>query len=273
MCVLPIDGECIRKLLFFRRRNNRKILKISVFVKQFLLLGIWACQGPEPSDHIMSLYVEGQQNPVGVRALAPELSWELPSNFAQAKYQVQVASLPDHLYRNKPDLWDSGIKAGGETAIIYQGDSLEAWGKYYWRIKVWDPTGKMLLSTENHYWEPFARWDSPQAVFTPGKDSMHGFELHKSFSISKEVRVARANFSYSGTLRLFLNTHEWDPFTFEGDSVYSHAVTYALTPNLSWGENEVRIVLGPKQDSIWGGIWLEYADGNRLLIPLDSTWQ
>ena len=59
---------------------------------------------------IVNLRCENRQDPLGVDALHPRLSWELQINqryILQTAYRILVADEPDLLDENKGNVWDS----------------------------------------------------------------------------------------------------------------------------------------------------------------------
>jgi len=93
------------------------------------------------------LRCEYRQNPLGIDAPEPHLSWQSDSserNWKQAAYQIMVASSVDLLHAGRPDLWDSGKTESDESVgIPYKGSSLESRKRYYWAVRVWDAAGHM----------------------------------------------------------------------------------------------------------------------------------
>ena len=103
------------------------------------------------------LRCEYRQNPLGIDAAEPHLSWQSDSserNWKQAAYQILVASSIDLLRAGHPDLWDSGkLESDESVGIAYKGPSLESRKRYYWGVRVWDAAGQMSESTEEAWWE------------------------------------------------------------------------------------------------------------------------
>jgi alpha-L-rhamnosidase len=103
------------------------------------------------------LRCEYRQNPLGIDAPEPHLSWQSDNsqrNWKQAAYQILVASSVDLLRAGRPDLWDSGrTESDDSVAIAYKGPSLESRKRYYWAVRVWDAAGQMSASTEEAWWE------------------------------------------------------------------------------------------------------------------------
>jgi alpha-L-rhamnosidase len=126
----------------------RRLLGVLMF-----LAGISVTASATP----VHLRCEYRQNPLGIDAAEPRLSWQSDSserNWKQAAYQILVASSVDLLRAGHPDLWDSGKSESDESVgIAYKGPSLESRKRYYWAVRVWDAAGQMSESTEEAWWE------------------------------------------------------------------------------------------------------------------------
>ena len=93
------------------------------------------------------LRCENLENPQGIDATQPRLSWKLHSNARdqmQTAYQILVASSQKDLSANKGDLWDSGkISSDQSIQIPYAGKPLAARAECFWKVRVWDQDGKV----------------------------------------------------------------------------------------------------------------------------------
>ncbi len=126
-------------------------LKHTLTVAAILLAGTsWA------NIAVKNLRCEYLQNPLGIDASQPRLSWVLVSDQrgeAQTAYQVLVASSAEKLDAESGDLWDSGKVASDETAqIVYAGAPLTSRECCFWKARVWDQSGR------DSSWSPVARW-------------------------------------------------------------------------------------------------------------------
>src|ERR1039457_218477 len=103
------------------------------------------------------LRCEYLQNPLGIDAAAPELSWQSDSterDWRQSTYQIFVASSPELLHDGKADIWDSGRQNSGESVgILYGGAEVQSRQRYYWRVRVWVVNGQASDSIEDAWWE------------------------------------------------------------------------------------------------------------------------
>ena len=103
------------------------------------------------------LRCEYRENPLGIDAATPHLSWQSDSrerNWKQSAYQILVASSSDIQRSGRGDVWDSGRLSSDESVgISYGGPTLESRKRYYWKVRVWDSAGKASDSTEDAWWE------------------------------------------------------------------------------------------------------------------------
>ncbi|MES2476369.1 MAG: family 78 glycoside hydrolase catalytic domain [Verrucomicrobiota bacterium] len=94
----------------------------------------------------VNLRCEHLENPLGIDATQPRLSWRVESldrGSRQSAWQVLVSSDPKLLEQDKGDLWDSGKVEGDSTSLIpYQGKELNSRSRCYWKVRSWDKDGK-----------------------------------------------------------------------------------------------------------------------------------
>ena len=92
------------------------------------------------------LRCEYRQNPLGIDASPPHLSWQSDNgerNWKQSAYQILVASNSDILRSGHGDVWDSGkINSDESVGIEYKGPELLSRKRYFWKVRVWDAAGK-----------------------------------------------------------------------------------------------------------------------------------
>ncbi|MDE6890703.1 MAG: hypothetical protein K2P50_02805, partial [Lachnospiraceae bacterium] len=95
---------------------------------------------------ISKLFVEYQEQPLGLDEAVPRFSWLLTStqqNVLQSACQIQVLNL-DAGGADAPDnyVWDSGkLDTGVSTGIAYGGPSLTPCTSYQVNVTVWDNYG------------------------------------------------------------------------------------------------------------------------------------
>ncbi len=124
--------------------------------------------------HLRCEYLE---NPLGIDAASPHLSWQSDNaerNWKQVAYELLVSSSDDNLRAGKADVWDSGKVGSGESVgIAYHGPALESRRRYFWKVRVWDAGGQASESAERAWWEmgllhaadwkaKWIRWKNPE---------------------------------------------------------------------------------------------------------------
>jgi alpha-L-rhamnosidase len=99
-------------------------------------LSVWAGVSP------VELRCEHLQNPLGIDAIQPRLSWVLEASergVRQTAYQILVASTEAILKSGQGDLWDSGKVSSDQSVLIrYQGRRLQSNQECFWKVQVWD---------------------------------------------------------------------------------------------------------------------------------------
>ena len=103
-----------------------------------------------------ALRCEQLENPSGIDATPPRLSWILNSterNIKQTAYQILVASSLSGLKSDHGDLWDSGKVASDDSILVaYAGKPLASRTDCFWKVRVWDANGKVSAWSRPAAW-------------------------------------------------------------------------------------------------------------------------
>ena len=85
-------------------------------------------------------------NPLGINVKAPKFSWEIQATercSKQQAYRIIIAHQEADLRTEKNLVWDSGkIDSEVSSGCEYQGAPLQSKQRYYWKVKIWDVSGK-----------------------------------------------------------------------------------------------------------------------------------
>ena len=125
--------------------------------KSFLMLFAFLGAAASAFSTPVHLRCEYRENPLGIDASAPHLSWQSDSterNWKQSAYQILVAGSSETLRSGKADVWDSGKTSSDKSVgIAYKGPALQSRKRYYWKVRVWDASGKASDSSQEAWWE------------------------------------------------------------------------------------------------------------------------
>ena len=239
-------------------------------------VSVWSASGAlRPTQ----LRCEDAVNPVGVDTIQPHLSWILESrqrNQSQTAYQVLVATTPALLKVGQADLWDSGRVVSPESVhVAYGGSPLTSRQRCYWKVRVWDASGKPSTWSEPARWEMgllrpedwTAKWmgsgpphePRPPAGFFKSRQELTNLNvqvnvdgrstlLRKSFVIDRPIRRAQVFVTGLGYYELTCNGQRvGDRVLAPAKSNYRQWVLYDtddLGPHLRPGTNVLGLQLG-----------------------------
>jgi len=250
---------------------------------------------------VTGLRTEHLDNPLGIDAERPRLSWKLISdgtNIIQTHYQIQAASKASFL----DILWDSGKVASEQSQYIsYDGPTLRSLERVYWRVKAWSNNGEQSRFSEPVFFEMGllqvtdwqAQWIEPELEVEPDAYKPASY-LRKEFAVRKGIVSARACLTAKGLYRFYINGLEGSDqlFTPGFTSYYKRHQyqVYDITSLLQEGSNAWGVVLG---DGWWRGatggadlknnfgyklaflgqIVINYEDGSQEIISSDESFK
>jgi alpha-L-rhamnosidase len=290
-----------------------------VFMKTtitYLLLAAAASIYGADSMKAIQLRCQYMKNPLGIDNPAPELSWKIEGdsqNLFQGAYRILAASTPDMLLEDKSDLWDSGkVESDRTYAVKYGGRPLETGGECFWKVMLWDTSGKAGSWSETAYWSSGLLNDSDWKAGwigydKPRKQAEKQFKdqnldyllvparlLRKDFTLAKSPRRAVLYASALGNYEMRINGRRVaEDFFAPGWTDYRIRVyynTYDVTEMLGKGENAVAGILadgwyaghvgGKKHRDHYGKnprlaaqLVIEYQDGTSETITTDQSWK
>ncbi len=253
-----------------------------------------------------NLKTEHKENPLGIDINSPVLSWQLKSDKngnKQSAYQIMVASEPELLTDENPDIWDSGqVDSEQRSNIAYKGKKLKSAQRYYWQVRIWDENDQPSGWSNINWWEMgLLQSDDWKADWIGKKDWNDEPEpepvpyFRKEFNLENKIEKARIFISGLGYYQLFLNGKKignrvLDPglTDYEERVLYS---TYDVTEMLET-ENAIGVELGRGRytmttENVWGwhkppwrdqpGLLLQlevkFKDGSKKTIISDETWK
>jgi alpha-L-rhamnosidase len=201
---------------------------------------------------------------VGIGTVSPRLSWRLAAGergYRQSAYRVIVAGDEAALAGDSGDLWDTGkVESSRTSQIVYSGKALEAGQVCYWKVMIWDGSGKASK------WSRPARWSVGlleesdwKAEFISFRDSspVHknrqqlylppARHYRKEFRSRPAIKRATIHATALGNYDLYLNGKRVsDRYFAPGWSDYAKRVyynSYDVTDLLTGGENAIGAIV------------------------------
>src|ERR1700726_1902735 len=105
---------------------------------KYVLVLVMAVMGKVCGADVEYLRCEYLENPLGIAATVPRLSWIMTSNGRgemQTGYQILVASSMKLLQEDRGDMWDSGKVDSDQTSQInYGGQPLASRENCFWKV-------------------------------------------------------------------------------------------------------------------------------------------
>ncbi len=171
---------------------------------------------------IKDLRCEYLTNPCGLDSTSPRFSWIIESNQRgekQTAYQIFVSSTPEFLAHDRADLWNSGkVVSGRQNQIEYAGSGLQSRMLCYWKVRIWDKSGKVsdwsrqaswsmgLLHPEDwvadyiSFRDNTPVWKDTNALFLPPAR-----QYRRAFAATKAIKRATIYATALGIYELYLN--------------------------------------------------------------------
>ena len=251
------------------------------------------------------LRCEHLQNPQGIDATQPRLSWMLQSDergVKQTAYQILVASSATQLKSDRGDLWDSG-KVSSDQSILaaYAGKRLASRAECFWKVRVWDASGKPGKWSQPAKWtmgildanDWHAQWigqDGADVTNTFSGTSWIWFPegepqitapietnyFRRVVTIPAGRKIKRAIFEYTGDNEC----RGWiDQFDVGARNNFKTVKWNNITTRLEPGKTYVFGLTGrnegtePNPAGVVGKLMIEFAEGEPLVIPTDDQWK
>lgn len=259
---------------------------------------------------VQNLKCEMLNNPLGIDAVQPRLSWQISSTqraVQQEAYQIIVASSKEKLAANQGDLWNSGKVISNQSVHVkYAGKALQSKKDCYWKIKVFTNKGVSewsnvanfsigLLNKED--WK--GKWIGYDK--TSPWDSLTQFArlsaryFRKEFTAPQAIKSAKVYIVGLGLYELYLNGNKVGnqvlapaPTDYRKSVLYN---THDVTNLVKTGNNVIATVLGNgrffnmrqnfkvEKLNTFGypkmllQLEVEYTNGTKQTITTDETWK
>jgi alpha-L-rhamnosidase len=251
----------------------------------------------------VGLKTEYLVNPIGLDNIHPRLSWMMDDSRLGAKqtaYQLIVGTDSLSVSQGKGSVWTTAKTGSPATLVSYQGQALQPFTRYYWRVTLWDKNGKFISPSAVNSFEmgmlKLTNWQGTWISDEQSRNFGPAPYFRTTFSTGKQIKTARAYIAAAGLYELYINgqkigNHHLDPMytRFDRRNLY---VTYDVTPQLMAGKNAVGVLLGNgwynhQSTAVWDyhlapwrqrptfclDLRITYTDGSTETISSNEHWK
>ncbi|MFC4478611.1 glycoside hydrolase family 78 protein [Flavobacterium chungangensis] len=231
------------------------------------------------------LTTEMAENPLAVVENQLKLSWQLiskESDASQVAYLILVASSEEKLNNDDGDIWNTGrVNTDKNLHIVYSGKPLKSETKYFWKVKVWNQSGKVskwsktasfrtaslesdlnptwigaitkadshLPEGRNYHTATFNREKKNSFINTSDSLARRSIMLRKPFEIEKAVKEAVVYISGLGHYELTINgkkvgNSQFAPLWTDYDKTVNYNVYELSAKEFQKGDNVIGVLLG-----------------------------
>lgn len=248
------------------------------------------------------LRCEYQVNPMGIDIKKPRFSWQVVSekqHVMQTAYRLQCAT--SEAFEENSLLWDTGlVYTNSANQITYEGSTLQAFARVYWRVMVETNVGETDFSQPAYFemglldtpWQ--GEWITSHIKFEANSQCP---VLKKTVRLTDTPVAARLYITSLGMYQSEINTNKVEQdLLAPGWTSYSHHLqyqTYDVKDMLVKGNNAIAVTLGSgwymgrlgwdsieKSINRYGDtaallaqIVVNYADGTSQIIATDESWK
>ena len=274
----------------------------AVFVSSLVLATIFSSFAATTAG---GLRCEHLQNPQGIDATAPRLSWMLQASergVKQTAYQILVASSATKLKAGQGDLWDSGKVSSDDSVLVaYAGKALASRTECFWKVRVWDAHGKVSAWSQPASWtmgilnagEWHAKWIGQDGadltntftgtswIWFPEGEPQTAAPIETNYfrrvvTIPANRKIKRAIFEYTGDNEC----RGWiDQFDLGARNNFKTVKWNDVTTRLEPGKTYLFGLTGRNEGTnanpagVIGLLTIEFTEGEPLVIQTDDQWK
>ncbi|MGI6173122.1 MAG: family 78 glycoside hydrolase catalytic domain [Christensenellales bacterium] len=227
-------------------------------------------------------------------ALSPlSLSWKVDETEGkkQQAARVEISTCEEFCDR----AYDSGKREDIDSIAFAPDFALAPMTRYYWKVTVWADNGD--VGEGKSFFETGKRGSGWTGKWITS-DARENMQLHKTLTLTKPIKRARAYATAYGVYELYLNGEKCGdevlmPY-YNGYDSWLQVTTFDITPLVKQGENAFRVMLGggwavsrfglgsdgkngpvglySDHEAFLCDIFIEYEDGEIVTVGTDDTW-
>ncbi|MEO5681080.1 MAG: family 78 glycoside hydrolase catalytic domain [Chitinophagaceae bacterium] len=274
----------------------------AIIICCFLHFALLAASHANAITAVVKLQCEYLVSPLGIDAAHPRLTWQLSDvrpGARQTAYQLLLGTDSAAITTGDAAAWRTQKIISGKNLISYKGKLLQPFTKYFWRVIVWDHTGKPIASAIASFETGMMdqrNWKGSWISDNKGMNTKPAPYFRKTFMVTKKIQSARAFIAAAGLYELYFNgqqtgNHRLDPMytRFDRRTLY---LTYDITQQLQQGKNAIGVLLGNgwynhQSTAVWYfhqapwrnrpafcmDVRITYDDGSAETILSDNSWK
>ncbi len=238
----------------------------------------------------VGLLINGVNEPLAIDRDAMRFTWmsvDTGRGERQTAYRILVASNAEELAAGKAIWWDSGTVASDKSASVeYGGRPLPPATRFWWKVRIWDQTGKPSRYSEPAYFDTgLDQGEWTASYIWNGTSNVNNFAyFRKIFLVTNQPAFAKVYVTAHNDYLLYFNGQllgrgpaRCDPYHY---GLYN---AYDITRLVKTGTNVFAAMVH------WNGLFndsginakpaflleaqLDYADGARATIGSDESWK
>ncbi|GAA4201328.1 glycoside hydrolase family 78 protein [Pedobacter jeongneungensis] len=228
---------------------NQRFLQITTLL--FALFSL----SKSSAQSVTALKTEYLVNPIGLDSTNPRFTWQMDDASQGAKqstYRILVDTDSASLIKANAKLWNTGWVKSDQNLIVYSGQLLKPFTKYFWRVDIADGNNKKSNKANIASFETgmmkMENWQGSWISDTENTKLKPAPYFRNTFNANKKIKSARAYIAAAGLYELSINgkkigNHRMDPMytRFDRRTLY---VTYDVTDAIKQGKNAIGVLLG-----------------------------
>ncbi|HEY1791145.1 MAG TPA: family 78 glycoside hydrolase catalytic domain [Verrucomicrobiae bacterium] len=236
----------------------------------------------------VGLLVNGVTNPLAIDRDATRFTWmskDTERGECQTAYEILVFSS----FRNAstPLIWDSGkVDSDQSASVEYEGKPLAAATRFWWKVRVWDQSGKAGPYSVLAYFDTGLNQDEWAAKYIwDGTTNSNNFAyFRRTFVVTSKPALAKVYVTAHNDYLLYLNGHplgrgpaRCDPYH------YGQYNAYDITELVKTGTNAFAAIGHWRNDWNNAGVdaqpaflleaRIDYPDGSSSAIGTGNSWK
>ena len=264
-----------------------KVNKISLITIIFLCF-FFEVYSQNNQSSVYDLKSEYLVNPIGIDVKSPRLTWKINDSrrgAIQKSYDICVGTDSAKVAAGKGSYWKTGKINSSNQMVVYDGNQLKPYQKYYWLLKVWDKNNQKIKSEKLASFEmgmmDINNWKGSWVSDSWDKNKKESPYFRYEFSTQKKIKKARVYIAAAGLFELYINgkrvgDHQLDPtYTrFDRRNLYvTHDVTALLDKS-----NAIGVLLGNgwfnhQSKAVWHFDKASWRDRPKFCLDLKVTYE